>query len=657
MRRALAQRTGFYEVWSKVVSGGSIHEVPVNIRSSWERCLNARVNPRKEPALMRIDQVAIRKRIDEQSDLHQILKTHHKNIEEFFSFLPIGIFFADKDGYVLSFAGDEKIFKRMEESSQTAIIGSSIKEEIIGTTAPGICLEENRFAAVNAEEHFIQDIHWASCIASPIFDGGKNLLGALDFTVAWEDKEKLRHLIPILFNTANSIQFELSIKKKLDQLELFHSYYHSTFDYSRSILVMVNTRGEIIDLNQQAKEFFKVNAQGIKNRDVRALLGDKSKIELLFKESGGKISLGGRNSDFLVIDSIPLFDPAGQEMAFLLKFEKEKVFKTIPERVPRMTRYTFRNIIGSSPQINHVVDRAKRAAKTGSTILIEGETGTGKELFAQAIHSESPQGGGPFIALNCAAIPHDLIESELFGYEKGAYTGARQDGNTGKFELANGGTIFLDEIHLMDLSAQTKLLRVIEERRLTRIGGKYAIPLNIRIIVASSVDLKKEMEKGLFTPALFFRINVVKLSIPSLRERKEDIPLLITYLIGEMNQKFNRSITAVDPEALEILGQFSWPGNVRELKNCLESAYNFCTGKTIGLTDVSDHISFESEPEAVTGQTMEAITREVLIGSLNRFGTVKEAANSLGIPLSTFYRKMKEFGFNRQQIFKPGTRL
>jgi transcriptional regulator with PAS, ATPase and Fis domain len=643
MLKNLTPRTEFYESWNKFVSGGDIGEVPLNIRSSWERCRKAQINPRKETTLLQIDQNSICKRINDQLDLHQILRTHHKNIEKYFSFLPVGIFFADRDGFILSIAGDDEILKA---SSQAVFIGSSIKELHVGTTAPGICLEENRFAAVHAEEHYDQSFHWASCIASPIYDGGNNLLGILDFTVSLEDWEKLKQLIPILISTANSIQFELSLKKKLDHLELFHSYYHSTFDYSQSILVLTDSRGGVIDLNQKAQEFFKVNSKEITNRNVRTILGNKPKIDTLFKGSGNRISLDDIPSNALSAESIAIVDRSGKEIAFLLKLEKEKGFKGIPKRACYSTHYTFNHLVGASPKILKVVEKARKAAVTGSTILIEGETGTGKELFAQAIHSESPFRSGPFIALNCGAIPRDLIESELFGYEKGAYTGAKVEGSAGKFELADGGTIFLDEIHLMDLPAQAKLLRIIEDRRVSRIGAKYDIPLSIRVIVASTENLVEEMDKDRFVPALFFRLNVVKLCLPPLRERKEDIPLLVDYFINDMNRIFNRSIRGIEPEALKVISQYPWPGNVRELRNCLECIFNFSTGETIGLNDVSDAIPLESKGRTRQGQTMEAITRNLIVGALKRFGNVKGAANSLGIPLTTFYRKMKEFDLN-----------
>jgi len=592
---------------------------------------------------MRIDQNSIRKRIDGNVDLHQLLLAHYKNVEKYFSFLPLAIFFSDRDGYILSITGHDRVLDRIRKNQQTEIVGSSIKEEIIGTTAPGICLEEKRFATVHAEEHYIREIHWASCIATPIFDLEQNLLGCLDFTVPVEDGEKLKQLIPVLLSTANSIQFELSLKKKLEQLDLFHCYYRSTFDYSRNPLILIDRGGRIIDLNRNAQEAFNVNPEHVKSKNIRFILGDQWDSEFSFKNFGGGKPFRGRASGLYSTESIPIFDRFGNEVAFLLKLEREKSPKVIPGGVPYRARYTFGGIIGKSAKMLNIIEKAKKAAKGGSIILLEGETGTGKELFAHAIHDESSYCRGPFVALNCAAIPSELIESELFGYEKGAYTGALQDGNSGKFELANGGTIFLDEIHTMDLSAQTKILRVIEDRQITRIGGKYAIPLNIRIIVASSTNLEEKIEKGLFIPALFYRLNVVRLSIPSLRERKEDILSLVDYFISEMNLKFNRSIRGVTPEALEAMCQYPWPGNVRELRNCIESAFNFCTGEVINLNDLGYIVSFESKKKDIVGKTINGITEDLMIESLNRFGNVREAAHSLGIPKSTFYRKMKKF--------------
>lgn len=331
--------------------------------------------------------------------------------------------------------------------------------------------------------------------------------------------------------------------------------------------------------------------------------------------------------------------------------EMEKKLKDrhfIQKSQKHKANYTFENIVGCSTEFLDIIEKAKKAAKSSSNILIEGETGTGKELFAHSIHNESPFAKGPFIAINCSAIPKELIESELFGYEKGAYTGAKKSGGIGKFEMANGGTIFLDEIHTMSLSAQMKILRAIEARSIIRVGGKQPISLNLRIIAASSESLHEEVLKERFISALFYRLNVVRLYIPSLKARKGDIKVLTHFFIKEMNRKFNRSIVDIEPKAFEEISQYSWPGNIRELKNCIESAFNFCDGDTIGLDclDIPRTNSITPNDEEHTPQTMNEITKKLLSENLNRFDSVKQAAEHLGIPISTFYRKMKIFGLS-----------
>jgi transcriptional regulator with PAS, ATPase and Fis domain len=296
-----------------------------------------------------------------------------------------------------------------------------------------------------------------------------------------------------------------------------------------------------------------------------------------------------------------------------------------------------------------LIYRARKAAGTSSNVLIEGDTGTGKEMLAHSIHNASSFAGGPFVPINCSAIPNELIESELFGYEKGAYTGARSTGSAGKFELANRGTIFLDEIHTMSLTAQMKILRTIEDRTVVRVGGKLPIPLEIRILAATSENINQEVEDGRFLSALFFRLNVVRLKIPSLKQRISDLPLLAKSIIREMNDKFNRNIKGIEEGALDTMMRYSWPGNVRELKNAIESAFNFCDGKIIRQDDLSiptDLIDKEEE-HLTEGQTMEDVTRQLMTDTLKRFGNVKTAAEFLEIPTSTFYRKMRKFGLSK----------
>jgi transcriptional regulator with PAS, ATPase and Fis domain len=428
-------------------------------------------------------------------------------------------------------------------------------------------------------------------------------------------------------------------------------YFQSTFEYADKALILVNRCGQIIDINSSAQRSFGANANKLLRRDIGELL-DLSEIWSCFSsQKGTQIvrlhSPGRANSTLFSMEVIPIFSQSGDEMAYLLRLEREKVAVTLPGRPCNSARFSFGNIIGDSPRILGVIDKAKRVAKTCSNVLIEGETGTGKELFAHAIHGESNYSGGPFVALNCCAIPQELVESELFGYEKGAYTGAKREGNVGKFELANRGTIFLDEIHAMDESGQMKLLRVLEDRQITRIGGRHSIPLDLRVIAATSKNLEEEVANGKIIEPLFFRLNVIKLHIPPLRERSEDLPDLITYLIEEFNGKFGRNILGVVPEVLEAFSQYTWPGNIRELRNCIECAFNFSEGTFITLNDLEGNLSRKLGDEASKGKNIENVTEKLMVEAINRFGSVKEASESLGLSVSTFYRKMKKFGLSK----------
>jgi transcriptional regulator with PAS, ATPase and Fis domain len=294
-----------------------------------------------------------------------------------------------------------------------------------------------------------------------------------------------------------------------------------------------------------------------------------------------------------------------------------------------------------------LIEKVKKAARNLSSILIEGETGTGKDLLARAIHSASPYREGPFVAINCSAVPCELVESELYGYERGAYTGARHDGSVGKFEVANHGTILLDEIQAMPAAAQMKLLRVIEEREVTRLGGYTPIPLEFRVIVASSADLRREVEKGDFLDSLYFRLKVVSFRIPPLRERRDDIRPLVAFFIDQMNERFGRAIKCINDELMALFARYAWPGNVRELRNRVEYAFNFCEGEIITTGDLGEQMADFVETEGWREQTLEGITRSVLGEALKTHRNVSEAASSLGVSASTFYRKMKKFGLSK----------
>ncbi len=320
----------------------------------------------------------------------------------------------------------------------------------------------------------------------------------------------------------------------------------------------------------------------------------------------------------------------------------------------RATRYTFDSIIGKSDALTALKKAARKAARNRSPLLITGESGTGKELFAQAIHQAGDRKLFPFVRVNCAAIPRDLLESELFGYEKGAFTGALPGGKAGKFELAHQGTMFLDEIGDLPLEMQPKLLRVLEDKEFERVGGNKIIRSDFRLIAASNQPLEEMLSQGRFRKDLFYRLNVIRLHIPPLRERREDIVELSHHLLMQLAQEADLQLPAIDADARRELVAYDWPGNVRELSNALERSLAAMEGDTIRLQDLPFHIPRRGRAESgahvsCIRDVQQKAEKEAIVYALKSSGNNKaQAARRLGIHRTLLYKKMKKY-----QLFDP----
>ncbi len=318
-------------------------------------------------------------------------------------------------------------------------------------------------------------------------------------------------------------------------------------------------------------------------------------------------------------------------------------------------KYDFANIIGTSPPMQKLFARLKKVAGTDSTILVLGESGTGKELVARAIHFNGHRKDRPFIPVNCAAIPESLLEGELFGHVKGAFTGAIRD-KIGKFEAANGGTIFLDEIGTMPMHLQTKLLRVLQEQEIERIGSTRSIKLDVRVVSATNLDLEAEVKKGAFREDLFYRLNVIPVVLPPLRERKEDILHLISHFIEKNCTEMKRPKMTISNEALHILESYSWPGNVRQLENMVERIVALSEDERIMLSDIPANIRDEvlttvSEQGIDLVKTVNEIERKMICDALALAKGVKaKAASMLGLNRTTLVEKMRRLGIDWQQL-------
>ncbi len=310
-------------------------------------------------------------------------------------------------------------------------------------------------------------------------------------------------------------------------------------------------------------------------------------------------------------------------------------------------KYFLHDIIGNSPKMEALKNKVKKIAPSDVSVLIRGESGTGKELFAQSIHHLSNRSNQPFISINCASIPEHLLESELFGYAEGAFTGAKKGGKPGKFQLANGGTLFLDEVGDMPLSAQVKILRVLQEGEVQSVGGTEIQKVDVRIIAATNQPLEKLIENKDFRKDLFYRINVVQIEIPSLRDRREDIRVLAKYFLHKISKRVGKRVIDFDQQVMDRFMTYSWPGNIRELENVIESAIHLTNQEVIGLTDLPDYFSVHSNAfveKNTLKEIVEEAEKQAIMQALQKTnGDKKEAASLLGLGKSSFYEKLKKY--------------
>jgi len=340
-----------------------------------------------------------------------------------------------------------------------------------------------------------------------------------------------------------------------------------------------------------------------------------------------------------------LIDEEGEIIGGVETFRDLSTLKRLKEELEE--RYSFSNIIGRNARMQEIYNLIQTVSETSSTVLIQGETGTGKELVARAIHYNSSRKDKPFIKVSCAALPETLLESELFGYKRGAFTGAVKD-KPGRFELADKGTIFLDEIGEIPLSIQVKLLRVLEEQEIEPLGSTRPIKVDVRIIAATNRDLKKAVREGKFREDLYYRLNVVSILLPPLRERQEDIPLLVRHFIKKFNKRMGKEIDSVSKEAMDALIDYAWPGNVRELENAIEHAFIYCKGRVIEVKDLPKEVIKSKgllEKSLTSENPLEEMEKEIILEALKYTrGDRGKVASMLKISRTTLWRKMKKYG-------------
>jgi len=561
----------------------------------------------------------------------------------------------DKNGCILNVIGDEDILS--EAFSFKMIPGAYMDEESIGTNAMGTAIAERAPLQLSGKEHYVSAYHRWTCSASPIKDPDGNIIGVLDLTGYSESVHS--HTLGMVVAAARVIEkvlesnrFELILSKE-------KNYYEEVQNSLMIGIIITDMEGIIISANSFASDLFGYSQDDLKNMNSNEILRDWSRIQ--------KLVIGQINS---FVEDVDVYSKKNRQQLnlraylsrnqnnektniILLFNEVKKQRKLANEIMGKQAIYTFDKIVGKDENFLNVVNFAKKVADSRSNILIMGESGTGKELFAQSIHNYSQRDKEPFVVLNCGAIPRNLIESELFGYEEGAFTGAKTKGNPGKFEIADGGTIFLDEIGEMPYDLQTRLLRVIEEGTVSRIGSNKEKVVNVRVIAATNKDLKEEVENGAFRKDLYYRLNVLPIRLPNLKERKVDIKLLVEYFMKKISKKLNKKIIFISENEMEKLSLYDWPGNVRELENFVELVVNtevIPDIYEIGIGKKPDkNIEEKTEVQSSDFQlcSLKDVEREHILKVLNsNGGNITHTSQILGIGRNTLYRKLKEFGID-----------
>lgn len=500
---------------------------------------------------------------------------------------------------------------------------------------------------------------------------GKNVLGSFCL-VAIDENQKQRILsneqtmLTFLDKACQLVGSAINERQMQDELNILVKRYDNVVNSVADGIIVTDEMGRVIHLSLRATEFLGVELDGVQGTHIKKLFpelpfSDVQQRKQVVAELS-YLAKSKRKKQYFFATIMPILSEDGMEFrgSTISLRNLNEVQSYATKLVGGYSRYRFEDIHGESEEILLVKKKLQKAARTDSTILVRGESGTGKELLVQAVHSASYRSKGPFVAINCSAIPELLMESELFGYEEGAFTGAKRGGKPGKFELAAGGTLFLDEIGDMPLHLQSKLLRVLENRCIERIGGITSISMDVRIIAATNRDLEEMVEQQEFREDLYYRLSVIPVFVPPLRERKKDIMLLIEHFLEKYSKIMNREPQEMDKRALNKLIHYSWPGNVRELQNTVEYAINMSEpGQPILLEHLPQRVLFAAENEVQCyeqegrpedkpdGQDprLKTLEIELIKEAVERFGNTtvgkETAAKYLGISRATLYRRLK----------------
>lgn len=629
------------------------------VLESWKRSKEWGVNP-KENTIIPLDGKELDNKLKENRELIKISFPLLDILAQSVRGSGFRIDLFSKDVYILKQWGDRETLENSRKLS--SFPGVCKSERLAGTNSIGLASYLKVPIQLIGPEHYNIRLHQWTCSTALIKDIFGNILGMINMTGNYKLVHK--HTLGMVIATAKAIENQLLQNEVSKRLEIENKYVNASIESNLDAVLIIDEKGMIIRINRVAEEMFGLPIDAILNQNCKDIFGvNNSLTQVLVKRkeiNGEEISLKINGRDMVFYSTIrPIFIESHKLKGVVAFFREIKAVKRMAKRyfIPK-AKFTFEDLIGRNKEFIKAITMAKKLANSSVKVLLEGETGTGKELFAHAIHNFSSRRNKPFVTINCAAIPLELVESELFGYEEGAFTGARRGGLLGKIELAEGGTLFLDEISSMPLSLQGKFLRVLEMGIIMRIGGRREIVTDVRIISATNKDLWGEIRNGNFREDLFYRINLATIKIPPLRERKDDIPLLVEYFYKRKFSQNRVDISSIiEDKALQVLLSYHWPGNIRELENVIERALLLSSEDKIKVKVLPPHliqvINKETDLNLNSGKIkkLEELEKDSIIEALKvSDGNITSAAQQLGIARNTFYAKMKKYGISRKNF-------
>jgi len=642
--------------WQRYLDGSNIDTdvVRQDILSSWQRCQEMKVDPMSNTKI-EIKKKFLNELIKRKLYLINISLPFMKRIYDSIRGTGFQIVLCDEDGCLLKVMGDPRIIKRTRQVQLS--VGGIWSERLKGTNAIGTAIAERRPVQVHSAEHFCKSNHFLTCSASPIFDPEGQLIGVLDVT--GDCRFASPHTLGMVVSAVTAIEQQLRQVKFTTKTYFDNAMYKAIINSINDPIISMDIMGNIIKANKKALAIIPCQSESLESLNIKDLIDNVSMVSSVSNTNKNKkeffIEISSKK--FFASQS-PLFDDSDKIVGSTLQLKEIKHKEVQKKNLAFQAEFTFADIIGNTEHILKAKEIAMKAARSSSTVLILGESGTGKELFAHAIHNASDRCDKPFIVVHCAAIPETLIESELFGYEEGAFSGAKKGGQAGKFEQANGGTIFLDEIGEMPPATQVKLLRVLQVRKITRLGAAQEKPVDIRVISATNKDLQEGVKKGTFRKDLYYRINVIPIKIPPLREQIANIPILAQHFLTQICSELGREGLSMSDEFINALLRYDWPGNIRELRCVIERAVNLVDDNcTIG----SEYLFFEDFYQTDSQQMSELqqrkdflslgeIEKDTIVNVLRHCeGNVTLAASRLRIGRTTLYRKLKVYNITPAQ--------